>query len=583
MDQSSQNYMAPPSRQPTRKDAINHFLSDLSPWDLLYLRGRLRDTPIILAGLHHLPPEIICLILTYLDANDLRACRVVSRAWSATWTQDVVLARACRQFFPGLIETYPVIVARQLFSFAIRKRVKWQRPRCKFKWIQWNRGLSRIFTEDPAPPPTDPQRCDLSYPTLYARDKLAWQPDLFCAVVDDLRTRERRRFVPPKAVLSGETFQIAAISDQLLVMLEMHPPHRKLLVADLATKEWKHLFLPGPFATAHVDHGTLSVVTKTGQITVFVWGGRTIQLDLNKVERCPANSTRLFGGVPKVLPHPVQQNVVYAVWACSHKPLDERLCSFVVVKFEDGHPVWNATDSIPNPLRHAQDGCIQDSYIALSFSCRRSDNHGSFALGIYRIQGWSRSKLRLCACCEPRERRGDWGAVNFNVLTQTFRHYEYQCLRPDLVWDGGTGGSSHLGDQLLFANVHLWNEDLLLAATLTDKDNNSDLHMQTIHPLGEHKLTSPLWAPIRLRSRALISRPEMEVFQDDDFVVVPTVGGVSILEPSETPSEGRPVDTVPLTPCAYGLVTTVQHWPSTLLIEIQHQSEREPAGPAATA
>ncbi|RSL60817.1 hypothetical protein CEP53_005323 [Fusarium sp. AF-6] len=555
-DQSFQRPPSSSSHSSTKKQAIDDFLADLSPWDILYLRGRIRDATIVLSGLQDLPPELVCLILSYLSVQDFQACRLVCTAWATAWTQDSVLARACRNFFPGLLETYPTTPGRQLFSMAVKKRKKWQRPFSKYTWMRWNQGVSSIFRESTPPSALGPVPVDSWYPSLYAKEKLAWQPSLDRVIVDDLRTRERHRFLPPGGAMSGTRFRLVCISDQLLVMREANQPNRKIFIANLATKEWKTISLPGPFATGHAEAKTVGIGTSTGQVVVFVWGGKTTQLDLTKVQTCPPESERLFGGVANVLPHPTQDNVVFAVWACSRKILSEYIdsfckqalnnadftqISFVVVKFENGQPVWWATEDIPNPRRHANKDCNQERYLGLSFACRKSDNCGSFSLGIYRSQNQVQTLPGICYGCLPARRIGDWGAVSFNVLAQTFKHYEYRSSRPDLLWVGCTQPHLVTGRELLFVDAHLWNEDLLLAASTVDGNMRIDLHLQTIHPVGSGFSGEPRWAPIRLRDSA-VHAARTRIFQDDDFVVVPTIGGIVMFEPSDSPSEGRPFD-----------------------------------------
>ncbi|KAF4990643.1 hypothetical protein FDECE_14308 [Fusarium decemcellulare] len=573
MDRQFRNPLASSCHGRVKKEAIDRFLSDLSPWDLLYLRGKLRNTTIILSTLVDLPPEIICLVLSYLDINDFRSCRLVSKAWAATWTQDAVFLWACRQFFPGFLETYHTMPGKQLYSLAIKKRNKWHRPHCKFKWIRWNQRFNRIFNETPPPSSqSGAQFVDVVYPFLYAREKLAWQPSLGQVIVDDLRNRKRQRFLPQDGAMSGTQFRVVAISYQLLVLVGVGfgRPERTMYIVSLATKEWKTVSLPGPFGTAHVDLHTVSIATRTGQIMVFVWGGKTTQLDLSTVETGVNDSLRLFGGLPNVLPHSKKANVVFAVWACT-RPIGERLqrVTYVVVKFEDGRAVWRAEESIPNSVRHGHKECCKECWLALSFACRKSDNHGSFALGIYRLQGEGRPTPDICADCMPTNRTGEWGALTFNVLTQTFKHLEYRCTRPDIVWGGG-------GVSLAprFTDVHLWNEDLLLATTTIDDDCHINLNMLTMHPLGSRTFASPAWTPIRLRN--LHQAVRTQVFQDDDFVVVPTMGGVSIFEPSDSPSRGMPIDNVVVTPAA-GDPRVIDHLQTTMWVELkQRPGENRP-------
>ncbi|KAM0428530.1 hypothetical protein ACHAPT_006890 [Fusarium lateritium] len=537
---SAQKPPDPPGHGRIRKQAIDDFLSDLSPWDILYLRGRIRNATIELSGLQDTPPEIICLILSHLSLADYRACRQVCRAWARAWSQGSVLTRACQDFFPGLLEACPTTPSTQLFSLAAKKRVKWQRPFSKHTWMRWNKGVGRIFAELTPPSQTGPAPVDSWYPSVYGREKLAWQPSVDRVIVDDLRTKQRLRLLPPGGAMSGTRFRPVAIGDQLLVMIDARQPNRKIYIANLVTKEWVTVSLSGPFATAHVEAKTVGIGTTTGQVIVFIWCGGTTQMDLSKVQTCPPNSERLFGGVAHVLPHPTQANVVFAVWACSKKIKKIKQISFNVVKFEDGQPVWWATEPIPNPRRHANPDCNQENYLGLSFTCKMSDSHGSFALGIYRGQNAVHTTPTLCYGCLPARRAGDWGAVSFNVLTQTFKHYEYKSSRPDLVWIGRPQSHLAAGRDLIFVDAHLWNEDLLLAASTADENMRVDLHLQTMRPLGSGSSGEPHWAPIGLRDSVHSARTR--IFQDDDFVVVPTIGGVVMFEPSDSPSEGRPVD-----------------------------------------
>lgn len=347
----------------------------------------------------------------------------------------------------------------------------------------------------------------------------------------------------------------------------------------------------GPFATAHAEGKRVGICTSTGQIIVFHWGVKTTQLNLRNVETCPPGSDRLFGGVANVLPHPTRENVVFAVWACSRRITSEytqatffkqvlnkaayKQVSFTVVKFEDGQPVWWATEDIPNPRRHSEE-CHQEGYLALSFACKKSDNYGSFALGIYRSQNQIQTLPAICYGCLPARRIGDWGAVSFNVLTQTFMHYEYTSSRPDVLWIGTPQPHLTSGRELLFVDAHLWNEDLLLAASTADRSMHIDLHLQTMHPIGSGFSDEPHWAPIRLRDAVHAARTR--IFQDDDFVVVPTIGGVVMLEPSGEPSEEIPVDdsaesrdTTPL---------PLDRWKSEQLIVIRDNPA--PGSPSAT-
>lgn len=211
-----------------------------------------------------------------------------------------------------------------------------------------------------------------------------------------------------------------------------------------------------------------------------------------------------------------------------------------MIKFEDGKAVWQKTESVPNPLQNPQPDCHDYSWAVVAFKCQKSDNHGTFCIGLYRIQGSETSKLELCPCCEPQKRKGDWGSITFNVLTQTFRQREYLSTRFDVLWDGDFYHPLVDRNLMKLTEVHLWNDDLLLAATKTFDDQKTDIYLQTLHPVGNHRAPSPQWAPVRLS--CIMQVGGNQVFQDDDFVILPTMGGLTLYEPSATPSDGMVID-----------------------------------------
>ncbi|KAM0386111.1 hypothetical protein ACHAPY_000659 [Fusarium culmorum] len=71
-------------------------------------------------------------------------------------------------------------------------------------------------------------------------------------------------------------------------------------------------------------------------------------------------------------------------------------------------------------------------------------------------------------------------------------------------------------------------------------DRKTDIYLQTLHPVGNHQAPSPQWAPVRIT--CILQAGGIEVFQDDDFVILPTLGGLTIYKPSTTPSDGIIID-----------------------------------------
>jgi hypothetical protein len=339
-----------------------------------------------------------------------------------------------------------------------------------------------------------------------------------------------------------------------------------------------------------VDSKTVTFVIRTGKILQFTWGGNLVELNLTGINHSLHESDAMFGGLPKILPHPTKDNVMFAVWAFSHNSqgqsiklsyrdmqrlilADKRLCSFVLVKFEDGKSLWNNSKSIslPNPLRSPQPDCQDFTWTALSFTCRKSDNHGTFCLGLYRYQGAETGKLVLCACCQPQERRGEWGAVTFNVLTESFDHHEYSSPWPSVLWDGGFYSQAQKRLETRLVDAHIWNNDLVLSLSHPGSEIRHReldiLDIQAVHPIGSNQVPSLRFKTKRLSSFAQQFRTQ--VFQDDDYVIVPLVGGVALCRPSETPADVMFDSTVPtdqdesrpLSYCA---------WEMTEMIELKH-------------
>ncbi|RGP60812.1 hypothetical protein FSPOR_10415 [Fusarium sporotrichioides] len=523
----------------SRKEELDRLFADLSPWDILYLRKKIEATTITFAGLQDLPPELVCTVLFYLDFDDYRYCTRACRKWREIWTQGTVLTQALRQFFPGLQLTYPDISPQTLYEREVQKHVEWRQPHCSYTWIPWNMGASDIFIDPPEFAQPERKSTYVPWRFHYDKDKLAWQSTPRTFIVDDLRTRQRLRFLPPGSVMSGAEFQAAAISEKLLVLLDLNSKRRTIHIVHLETREWKQLTLPTALRHAYSESEVVYFVTQNTQIMYFTWGGILKQLDPRKLEY-PLGAGTMVGGEPKVLPHPTKDNVAFVVRAFSHMYKDKRLCSFIVTKFEDGKATWHTTESIANPLQNPQPNCSDYSWAVVSFICRKSDNHGTFCIGLYRIQRSETGRIELCPCCEPRTRRGDWGAVTFNVLTQTFRQHEYLSTRFDVLWDGDSRTPLVDRNLMKLENVHLWNDDLLLAATKTFDDHKSDIYLQTLHPVGSHQAPSPQWAPVRIS--CILQVGVNQVFQDDDFVILPTLGGLTLYKPSATPSDGIVID-----------------------------------------
>lgn len=220
--------MSPPKEgYPPTPEAIDAFLSSLSPWGLLHLKRQLRsgDFPLDgLAGMPDLPPEIFCHIVPLLGLKDVLNCRLVSRQWHHAWIHGAVVDDLCRHFFPGLLEIQlSKFDNNQLFLGAARKHARRHLARPKVMTIPWNESNEGFFTDVDESALARPGNKGDSYflyheqPVWYNNGKVAWQPDKTQVIIDDLRTRRRRRCYFGSTSLSGDFLDLAVCSDKVLL------------------------------------------------------------------------------------------------------------------------------------------------------------------------------------------------------------------------------------------------------------------------------------------------------------------------------------------------------------------------------
>ncbi|KAF5001788.1 hypothetical protein FGRMN_763 [Fusarium graminum] len=558
------NNASTPKNPVTAIPRLDSLLLGLTLADLLYLRSRIDGLIANVPRLDDFPIEIIRNILSNLDYDAYLNCTRTSKGWRNAWTHKDVWIDVLNYFFPGLRELYPHETAYSLYSNARQLHLKWRQPYCDYTWKPWS-SIS---------PGVSPRT--VAYPFLYNKGKFVWQHGPYTFNVGSFVTGQWQQLIQPGAAMRGDRYQAAAVSDKLLVVYMVTREIGTVFVAHLATEVWKRLRLPTRLHHAYADSETVIFVAQTGKILQFTWGGNLVELDSTHIDRNPSDHDSMLRGIPKILTHPTNYGIIYAVWAYSHKFKSNRLFSFVIAKFEDGRSAWDTTKSISiqNPLRNPHSDCQDYSWTAVSFTCQKSDSHGTFCLGFYRIQGAETDKPVLCPCCLPRTRRGNWGAVTFNVLTETFGHHEYLSPRPNLLWDGDQYFHPQSRNETRVVNAHVWNNSLVISTSQPCPGSgrrawpNSDiLDVQAIHPIGSSQASSSRCTAKRLSN--FTQQWRTQVFQDDEFVIVPLVGGVVLCRPSEVPTDSINDDTVPADrdedrPLLYSA------WEVTELIELKH-------------
>ncbi|EHK16220.1 uncharacterized protein TRIVIDRAFT_122935, partial [Trichoderma virens Gv29-8] len=438
----------PPRPKPRRRrESLDAFLDSLSPWDLLYMRNRLRDGHVKMegfAGLRELPPEVFASIVPHLRMQDVLNCFLVSKDWREAWTQGVVSTFLCRRFFPGLLELYngDVPDRHELFLASAKRYLrKHFISRSKRSFVSWDVGWSSDYfiSREEAPPSRrlgDLRTVDFGFAPLticYSSGKIAWQPDNCHLFVDDLYTRERARFSFGVDFISGRPLQLQAVTDSLVILASSSPPFRERGVPDNGQSMYnrlsKSVVLPGKFAQCYAQGDMVAFVTKQGHVVIWGWSDTAIELEIDHGEHFhqPNGWEKDLGGVPGVMFHPTDTDIVYAAWLNSPAPPDPRIHTIVVVKFERGLPVARFETALSHPeYRRHPDSRHSCPAMRLTLSCQKMNAYGGYAVGIVQFvllkEGapWDES---------DNKKNPEWLCVCFNVLTETFVQNKYESHR----------------------------------------------------------------------------------------------------------------------------------------------------------
>ncbi|KAH6897136.1 hypothetical protein B0T10DRAFT_176767 [Thelonectria olida] len=350
---------------PERRNELNRFISSLSPWELLYMRQKMQQTTIKLAGLEDMPPELICLLEPHLELRDVLSCQLVSKAWSGAWSQDGVAYQVCNRYFPGLMEMHPFEAFGRLLVDALNKR---RREHSSKRLIRWNTNWETPIFQNPSRRPRSipldtGSEHSQQYPIRYVDGKMAWQPRRDLVIVDDLNTKIRQRVVCPR-LEPPLRYQLVALSSQLVVFFTIDQEHETHVVPvyHLEHRQFKKIHLPSPVAQCCVDGDRVGAVTKTGQIIVWTWNGKSTQLDLEGVSTPPDSSPHL---VPGLFFHP-RDGTVFAVWfygpallySCARQV---QRCSHCVAIFNVHRKPYGGLRTYPQLLQRLRLDIIQAS------------------------------------------------------------------------------------------------------------------------------------------------------------------------------------------------------------------------------
>ncbi|KAL7905139.1 hypothetical protein GGI35DRAFT_472001 [Trichoderma velutinum] len=450
--QPKHRFIVPSSKPRRRRESLDAFLDSLSPWDLLYMRNRFRDGHIKMegfAGLRELPPEVFASIVPHLQLQDVLNCFLVSKDWREAWTQGVVSTFLCRRFFPGLLELYggDVPDRHELFLASAKRYLrKHFITRSKRSFVSWDVGWSSDYfiSREEAPPSRqlgDLRKVDFGFAPLticYSNGKIAWQPDNCHLFVDDLYTKERARFSFGVDFISGRPLQLQAVTDSLVILASSSPQYRDRNVPDngqtitvfhLENRLSKNVVLPGKFAQCYAQGDMVAFVTKQGHVVIWGWSDTAYELEIDHGEHFhqPNGWEKDLGGVPGVMFHPTDTDIVFAGWLNSPAPPDPRIHTIVVVKFDRGVPVARFETSLSHPeYRRHPDSRHSCPAMRLTLSCHKMNDYGGYAIGIVQFvllkegDPWEES---------DNQKNPEWLCICFNVLTESFVQNKYESRR----------------------------------------------------------------------------------------------------------------------------------------------------------
>ncbi|KAH6608279.1 cyclin-like f-box [Trichoderma cornu-damae] len=551
--QQPRRLLKPPDARPRRrKESLDALLGSLSSWDLLYMRNRFRDGGLRLdgfAGLSELPPEVFASIVPHLRLQDVLNCYLVCKDWREAWVQGAVATALCRRFFPGLLELYggDVPDRHELFLASAKRYLrKHFMSRSKRSFVSWDVGWDTDYFVNPQEAPAGRQLGDLRLVDFgfapltvsYSSGKVAWQPDNCHVIVDDLYTRERARFSFGVDFISGRPLQLQAVTDSLVILASSSPQFRDRHLTDngqtitvfhLQYRRSKNVVLPGKFAQCYAQGDMVAFVTKQGHVVVWGWSDSAIELEIDHGEHLhqPNGWEKDLGGVPGVMFHPTDTDIVFAAWLNSPAPPDPRIHTIVVVKYEHGLPVRRYETSLSHPeYRRHPDSRHSCPAMRLTLSCQRMNAYGGYAVGIVQYvlheEGapWQDSDAK---------KNAEWLTICFNVLTESFAQNKYESHRRPHP------------PQVKHFDLCAWEDQFIITwfdEYLVSRHYSYGMQWLVASPVDEDASGCPRTTEVDARTRRQRSNVAdymldigfgRRIFVDNDFLIITTGQGFMVL------------------------------------------------------
>ncbi|KAI5863633.1 hypothetical protein GGS23DRAFT_507479 [Durotheca rogersii] len=448
-----------------------------------FLLGKIRKSANMPGGgkvdiVSRLPFELHILVLSHLEPQDIDAGLSASHRWRNIWLSGEIWPRLADIWFPGLKDYIHGSVADEKsagdmfrrtlhkvqkrvggrFASALRSEMRLGSDQFTLnKSVSVKQGGVHSYADVDGLEPEFGQH--FPYFMLYNNGRLAWWPEVkmlpYFAVVDDLRTRERRAYLFPGHRGQTEGFK-TTMGDKLFLMGHGRTLHAWHLEKDRLCS----IEIPQEFHRCSAEGETVLIVARNAQL--FLWNfGHELQhvavADFGRFKRGPLGSrqssnilseqyflrsagTRLVedGTQLEFIVSPTERNVFFVV-TFSQSPAYELQV----------HEIRNGELCGTYTLDKSEWSVFGMSPMTTGFRQEKADSYGGYSLlhaifepprGILDTNGLGWDSTRHKTTCDAQS--SSLRSVCFNIYTKSFTVLHchnilcYTPPNPFQIWNG---------------------------------------------------------------------------------------------------------------------------------------------------
>ncbi|KAG5980644.1 hypothetical protein E4U55_003804 [Claviceps digitariae] len=399
-----------------------------------------------MTSLATLPPEMLSMIATELELDDLLRCRRVSRSWHATWTRGAVIVTICHSFFPGLLEKAdvdrdPRCVAELLQSCIARYLWHKRAASSEVRLIPWRERASTSTSSSLKLSPNclrwqyQFQTWIPSLSVFYEGGWLAWQFDSECVYMHNLRTGQRRMKSFPHNWIDAGGLRLRCMSRSVMLFSNPAPRSRSWKnMLCLTTRRgrkiwyfrsncWKYI-RSSHYNRCYVEGEQVALISHRGNIKTF--SRKTeITIDRSHSHNTIPEGYESSSFSPGLILHPNTPNITYVAQIFRskiiesatdlHPPSEQPTYLMSVVRYDGVTPTKKWLETIQH------ESLCDEARVSRKFRstrvllCRKMSAHGLYSIGIvHRMAG-------------DRVHEFEFATTGFNIYKESFiqRPFEY--------------------------------------------------------------------------------------------------------------------------------------------------------------